>query len=228
MEKKYLPIGSVCTIKGQAKKIMITGYYSVEYNGNLKIKDYSGCFYPEGMLLPNSVISFNHSEIENIDFLGYKNEENEKFQANLNKLTGNAVEAEADVAASDQTYTRIVFDENGVVTLLEPVAPQATDNSNEEVIDEVENPFFKEYDDKPAEEEKSDLKFTKIRFDENGRVIALDDVTEEEKQKSLNDIKVEEKVEVEEEPTPTPAPQPVEKTTLDTIEFDENGNIVGV
>ena len=37
MEQKYLPIGSVCTLKGKNKKVMITGYYSVEFNGNFKI-----------------------------------------------------------------------------------------------------------------------------------------------------------------------------------------------
>ena len=218
MEKKYLPIGSVCTIKGQTKKIMITGYYSVEYNGNLKIKDYSGCFYPEGMLLPNSVLSFNHSEIEKVDFVGFKNEENEKFHNSLNQLTGNA-ETEEPVAATATTYSRIVFDENGVVTLVEPIEPPVAEEPVAAAkVEEVVNPFFKEYKDEPVSEKKSDLKYSKIKFDENGFVVAVDEISEEEKKDFLNDIQVEEKTL---EPTP-------EKTTLGTIEFDENGNIVGV
>lgn len=229
MENKYLPIGSVCTIKGQAKKIMITGYYSVEYNGNLKIKDYSGCFYPEGMLLPNSVISFNHSEIEKIEFMGFKNEENEKFQNNLNQLTGNVdekVDDDTQVASSDQTYTKIVFDENGVVTLLEPVTPPANEIKDNSTNEEINNPFHKEYSDEPAPEpKKSDLKFTRIKFDENGTVIGLEEVTEEEKIDALNAIEPAPKAE---EPVQEAKPVEVEKTTLDTIQFDEDGNIVGV
>ena len=224
MENKYLPIGSVCTVKGQAKKIMITGYYSVEYNGNLKIKDYCGCFYPEGMLLPNSVMSFNHSEIDKIDFVGFKNDENEKFQANLNKLTGNATEEE-NVASSDQTYSKIVFDENGVVTLLEPVQAPVTEDVPAIETEEVGNPFYKEYDNEPAQEpKKSDLKFSRIKFDENGVVIGMEEITAEEKEAALNSIEPAPSA----EPTPEAKPVEVEKTTLDTIQFDEDGNIVGV
>ena len=53
MIDKYLPIGTVCTLKGNNKKVMVIGFFSVEYNGNIKMYDYQGCSYPEGILLKN-------------------------------------------------------------------------------------------------------------------------------------------------------------------------------
>ena len=41
MNEKYLPIGTICTLKGKNKKVMIVGVYGVEFNGNLKINDYT-------------------------------------------------------------------------------------------------------------------------------------------------------------------------------------------
>ena len=224
MDKKFLPIGSVCTVKGQTKKIMITGYYSVEYNGNIKIKDYSGCFYPEGMLLPNSVISFNHSEIDKVDFLGFKNEENEIFQTNLNKIAG--VDS---VASTDQVYSKMIFDENGVVTLAESVDNKIDDVVEEEkpvIHEEISNPFYKEYTDSVYKPRKNDLDIQRIQFDENGVVISVSDIDDAEKEQALNAIETARKSEPNIINQQTSIP--VEKTTLDTIEFDENGNIVGV
>jgi len=42
MKDKYLPIGSVVILKGGQKKIMITGYFSVEGNNLDEIYDYNG------------------------------------------------------------------------------------------------------------------------------------------------------------------------------------------
>ena len=59
MEEKYLPIGSIVTVKDINKKLMIIGYYSLEYKNSVKLYDYVGCSYPEGMLLKNNTFSFN-------------------------------------------------------------------------------------------------------------------------------------------------------------------------
>ena len=37
MEEKYLPIGSVVTVKDINKKLMIIGYYSLEYKNSVKL-----------------------------------------------------------------------------------------------------------------------------------------------------------------------------------------------
>lgn len=224
MSEKYLPIGSICTLKGKHKKVMITGYYSVEFNGNLKINDYQGCAYPEGLLLPEFNCTFNHSDIENIDFLGYKNEEYNKFSVLLNQLTGNESNSSNDdwVLASSNSYSKLLFDENGVVVLAEPVVEkkevQPTDfQVNTELV--LDNPFKKEYSnefevntnsnifEEEKVEENNNTSNTIYKFDENGFVIAVEE-----------NAPVEEKEEVIE---PITSSEPIYK-------FDENGFVVAV
>ena len=74
MKEKFLPIGTICTLKNKNKKIIIVGYFSIKYNGDAVIYDYSGLDYPAG-LLSNSFYHFNHSDINSIDYLGYESEE---------------------------------------------------------------------------------------------------------------------------------------------------------
>ena len=64
MNNKYLPIGTIVKLKSIDRLIMIIGYYSMEYQNSVKIFDYVGCSYPEGMLIKNNSYSFNHSDIE--------------------------------------------------------------------------------------------------------------------------------------------------------------------
>ena len=198
MEQKYLPIGSVCTLKGKNKKVMITGYYSVEFNGNLKINDYSGCVYPEGMLLPEQNCTFNHSDIEQINFLGFENTEYQTFKKLLDKLTGNDITDEEKAEkfhkdndmflTSNSTYSKLLFDENGVVMIADPVVEEKKVKSkynfdeNGTVIsinnqENVKNPFFKEL---PESKKVNDGKtkkwniFKNIEFDEDGTVVSAE------------------------------------------------------
>jgi len=225
MEQKYLPIGSVCTLKGKNKKVMIIGYYSVKFNGNLKINDYYGCVYPEGLLLPEQTCTFNHSDIEFVDFIGYKNEEYNKFKNLLYRLT---VSEEENIESAEQfhkhndmfltsnsTYSKLLFDENGVVMIAEPLE-KSNDEKNFESLknlkldengpvismetEEVKNPFYNVFEtNEESKEKNNDNKtwkiFNKIEFDENGTVISA-----------------------EENPS----------DTLSKIEFDENGTVISV
>lgn len=197
MEDKYLPIGTVCTLKGKNKKVMITGFYAVEFNGNLKINDYSGCAYPEGLLLPELNCTFNHSDIENVDFLGYRNEEQVKFLNLLNELTGNVgPQSNEWVLASNETYSKLLFDENGVVVLAEPVLASKKEDkvdvsNNLEQDDKYDyNPFYKEYE---LEEEPEEI-------------VSYDDILNTD----IDEIKIDE----------------ADVNLLNKIEFDEFGEIV--
>lgn len=226
MEQKYLPIGSVCTIKGKTKKVMVTGYYSVSFNGNLKIKDYVGCAYPEGLLLPEATCSFNHDDIEQVDFIGYKNEEQKTFERLLDRITNNEKSEEEKAAefhkenemflTSNSTYSKLLFDENGVVMIADPVVVEESPKKESllknikfddegyviSVDNEVEmnNPFVNEYNIEAKQEpEKQNWSiFKNIEFDENGNVIAASEY---------------------EEPN---------KSTLNEIQFDENGTVIAV
>jgi len=83
MMTKYLPIGSVVLLKKGLKKVMVTGFCSVEEANKEKIYDYSGCLYPEGILSSNINLLFDHKQIETVIFLGYIDKDYEAFNKNL-------------------------------------------------------------------------------------------------------------------------------------------------
>lgn len=82
MKGKFLPIGTICKINGLDKKIMITGFYAISYEAGIKVYDYIGYEYPEEFL-SNKIHMFNHSEILDVIYLGYENEEHEKLSLSL-------------------------------------------------------------------------------------------------------------------------------------------------
>lgn len=224
MNEKYLPIGTVCTLKGKNKKVMVTGFYSVEFNGNLKINDYFGCVYPEGMLKPEAMGTFNHSDIEKVDFIGYINEEQEKFKKLLNKLTNNTDESKNEdwVLASNEAYSKILFDENGVVVLAEP-APEV--NKKDEIrfdkngfvvsveTNKQNNPFYQNYDSVEQSKEVSNSIINNNLDDK------IDSKMFEEQKKSLNKIEFDENgfvVSVKEE------------KSMNQYKFDENGILISI
>lgn len=169
MENKYLPIGTVCTLKNNNKKIMIISYFSLEYNGNVKMYDYKGCVYPEGLLLPSQALSFNHDDIENIEYIGYKNEQYEVLNNTLNRGEQEDVEFEKTAVMSN-----FKFDENGVV-----VFDGNVEETNEVVNDNVLttsnfNPFKAETNYAADDQTNNNI----FKFDENGVVISDDTVNE--------------------------------------------------
>lgn len=250
MEQKYLPIGSVCTLKGKNKKVMVTGYYSVSFSGNLKINDYMGCAYPEGMLLPEFVCSFNHTDIESVDFVGFKNEEQETFKGLLNRLTGNTDEESAAefhkdndmYLTSNSTYSKLLFDENGVVMIADPVVEQPQEiktadwksikfDENGYVIstgsdEDINNPFHKEYETNEQKEEKTaDWKiFNKLEFDENGTVVSTDDNITDKKEEMLNEIKFDENGTV----ISVKGEDLKQEQSFDQYRFDQNGTLIAL
>ena len=87
MEKKYLPIGSVVRLKDGNKRLMITGFLQYEDNeeGEKTIWDYCGCLYPEGVIASTDNYLFNHSQIEEINYLGLVNDEEKEFKEKLSQ-----------------------------------------------------------------------------------------------------------------------------------------------
>ncbi len=89
--EKYLPIGTIALLKGGTKKVMIIGYKAVvtekKEDGEKETEwDYSGCIYPEGMLSSDQLLLFDHSQISEIFFKGFEDEESNKFHETLKKL----------------------------------------------------------------------------------------------------------------------------------------------
>ena len=72
MEKEFLPVGSVVLLKGGTKRVMVTGFCSVDNDDTTKIYDYTGCLYPEGIINSNEICLFNDSQIEQVFFKGFE------------------------------------------------------------------------------------------------------------------------------------------------------------
>jgi len=72
--KKYLPIGSVVLLIDGEKTIMIFGRKQMAAESN-EIYDYVACLYPEGNISDEYTYLFNHSDISEVVFKGYVNDE---------------------------------------------------------------------------------------------------------------------------------------------------------
>ena len=83
MREKYLPIGTVVLLKDATKRLMITGYCSAKPEEVDKVYDYVGMLFPEGNLVGDEVALFNHDQITEILYMGYKNEEEIEFKDKL-------------------------------------------------------------------------------------------------------------------------------------------------
>jgi len=89
-----LPIGSVVLLKGGTKKVMIIGFYpnaEFEDEGGEKkaLWDYSGCIYPEGLLSSEEILVFDHSQIVEVFYLGFKDDEEKEFNKKLIEASAN-------------------------------------------------------------------------------------------------------------------------------------------
>lgn len=102
MEGKFLPVGTVVMLKGGSKRLMITGFCIIPEDDTSKTYDYCGCLYPEGVISTSKNAVFNHDQIQQIYYMGLKDEEEIKFKNNLNKFL-NDKENFNVVSNNDQT-----------------------------------------------------------------------------------------------------------------------------
>lgn len=188
MEEKYLPIGSIVKLKNNDNEIMIAGYYSVEYNDMVEIYDYLGCLYPEGLLLKNDFISFNHEDIVNCLFKGF---ENEKFVSMKKKFLNDGIEeiseenSSSDIEKNSDDILEIIedvpinsnsiFDDKEPESLDEDMVAKTNDQINQ-LFDNT-NLFSEEESIEPLpmtseEPKKEEFTMPHYRFDENGIIIS--------------------------------------------------------
>lgn len=88
MNKNYLPIGSVVTLKEATKKLMIIGI-SIKRQDDENIYDYIGTPYPEGYIDSETMFLFMHNDIDVVDFVGFINSEAQVFRKQFEKLVNN-------------------------------------------------------------------------------------------------------------------------------------------
>lgn len=76
-----LPIGSIVTLKGYFKKVMICGIGTglVTDEGNV-FYDYAGCYYPAGVSGAKQYFLFNNDAIDKVYFIGYEDEEGQEYR----------------------------------------------------------------------------------------------------------------------------------------------------
>jgi len=84
--EKYLPIGTVVMLKEATKRLMISGFCSIEEGEEEKIWDYSGCIYPEGFLSATQTALFDHEQIEKIFHMGLVDDEERKFKRKIQEF----------------------------------------------------------------------------------------------------------------------------------------------
>lgn len=85
MFENMLPVGSVVLLKNAVKKTVIIGYMQIGERDKTKLHDYVGIMYPFGTLGVESQFLFDHKDIQDIIFTGYKNSEFEEMIAALEK-----------------------------------------------------------------------------------------------------------------------------------------------
>lgn len=83
--QELLPIGSVVLLKDAIKKLMIIGMCQNVQRENQVVNtyDYIGVLYPEGFLNLDSMMLFNHEQINDVVFTGYENLEREEFVSHI-------------------------------------------------------------------------------------------------------------------------------------------------
>lgn len=83
--EKMLPLGSVVIINGGYRKYMIMSRaLQVNINGENHFFDYGACFYPEG-LIGDKVMYFQNSDINQVVFEGYSDENDKLLVENIVK-----------------------------------------------------------------------------------------------------------------------------------------------
>lgn len=83
MFERTLPIGSVVSLYGAEKRLMVLGYLKYLKGDEERVYDYCGCVFPEGYLDSNTTAVFDHADIEHIYALGYQDVVQFEFRERL-------------------------------------------------------------------------------------------------------------------------------------------------
>lgn len=81
----WLPLGTVVSVDDSGQKVMIIGRIQQDANHPENKCEYSAVLYPQGLLNPEENYMFNFSQVKQIHFLGFSNEDNEMFEKQLDQ-----------------------------------------------------------------------------------------------------------------------------------------------
>lgn len=79
MDRQLLPIGTVISLTGASKKLMIVGTFFEKDDTKY---DYMGLPYPEGYIDEDLLFLFNHDDIQDVHFIGFVNSEAQIYNSN--------------------------------------------------------------------------------------------------------------------------------------------------
>jgi len=77
-----LPNGSVVRLKDGEKRLMTIGIL-VKNSQTNKTFDYIACLYPEGFISPDTMYLFNNEDIEEVNYMGFSDAEEQLFRGRL-------------------------------------------------------------------------------------------------------------------------------------------------
>lgn len=84
--KDLLPIGTIVSLKGGTKKVMIFGVKQLHSDEEDMEYDYIAVLYPEGNCGIEFQYLFNQDQIDQVYFRGYEDSERNTFIENLSNL----------------------------------------------------------------------------------------------------------------------------------------------
>lgn len=79
-----LPLGSVVKLKEETASLMIVGYFPIGQNRPDYVWDYTGVVFPGGCVDTTQTYQFDKEQIEEIQYIGYEDEEQHRFIMQLN------------------------------------------------------------------------------------------------------------------------------------------------
>lgn len=87
MFNRTLPVGTVVSLYGGEKRLMVLGYVKyLKDDESGRVYDYCGCTYPEGYAGAEATAVFDHEDIEHIYALGFQDEVQFEFREKLEKI----------------------------------------------------------------------------------------------------------------------------------------------
>ena len=108
MYESLLPVGSVVSLKGADRRVIVIGRLQV-MEGRNEVFDYCACAYPEGMVDARSLVFFNDDDIDLLYFVGFQDPEELRFRSEVLAQLG-----------------ELYIDENGQVVERERPSEEAT------------------------------------------------------------------------------------------------------
>jgi hypothetical protein len=120
--EKYLPLGSICLLKGGKRYIVVIGYLGMGSEEKNTVYDYIGAVYPLGVITSDISFMFDHDQIEKVIFKGFEDEEGKEFNEKLNSLSKDDVLAQLQKTVEAQSPIKeTTFTSNPTVSAQSPV-----------------------------------------------------------------------------------------------------------